>query len=61
MYMHGVPVAVEGYKATLIVWSKEEIETSEEVSLVLINELGNVSYSFKLWIGINNFYICIIW
>ncbi|VDH98323.1 Hypothetical predicted protein, partial [Mytilus galloprovincialis] len=50
MYMHGVPVAVEGYKATLIVSSKEEMETSEEVSLVLINEHGNASYSFKLWI-----------
>ncbi|CAC5396524.1 IGSF9B [Mytilus coruscus] len=49
VYMHGVPVTVAGYKATLTIDSKEEMETDEQVSLVLINELGKASYSFKLW------------
>ncbi|CAC5387978.1 unnamed protein product [Mytilus coruscus] len=51
VFMHGVPVAVAGYRATLTIRSKEEMETDEQVSLVLINELGKTSYSFKLWIA----------
>lgn len=52
IYMYGVPVAVSGYKAILIIQSNYEVGTDKQIKLVLINELGRSSNSFDLWIGI---------
>lgn len=52
VYMHGVPVAVAGHKATLTIQIDTEIGKNKNISLVLMNELGKSSFSFyNLWIG----------
>lgn len=53
IYMYGVPVAVSGYKSTLIIQSNDEVGTDKQISLVIINELGRSSNSFDFWNGIN--------